>query len=105
MGSLAAASAWGLLRNAFQEYPAPKYSGLENDPMSAMSTSMPATDSFGIAIRGGSICQPKMLPLSAVHQSNPQRPFSGEDWAITGDDMTTDWYLASSKSVRASEAL
>lgn len=82
--SVAAASAWGLLRNAFQEYPAPKFAGLETDPLTAVAGYQKPADSFGVALSAGLLCQPRMLPKARTATDSSKLAFSGQEWAITG---------------------
>ena len=89
--SIAAASAWGLLRNAFQEYPAPKFSGLETDPLIAVAGYQKPADSFGVALSAGLLCQPRMLLEAGTASDSSKLAFSSQEWAITG--LTLAFYI------------
>jgi hypothetical protein len=74
-----AASAWGLLRNALQEFPALVWSGSDGGRVRARGPAgeppagpQPRPDAFGAAAAGGAWALPRMLPERAPHPaSNP----------------------------------
>ena len=74
-----AASAWGLLRNALQEFPALAWSGSDGGRVpvrgpagEAPTGPQPRPDAFGAASAGGAWALPRMLPERAPHPApNP----------------------------------
>ncbi len=96
---MAAAGNWGLLRNAFQEFPAIKWSGRDIAGATSGAVATPPTcDSFGLAMDGGAWHIPRMVP--ATHPCPPPHPRQwrkagamqhqpagstiGQAWMITG---------------------
>lgn len=88
--SEAAASAWGLLRNAFQEFSGPKFRGFDvNSQMpGSQNPSLPpaAADAFGTALGSGAWFVPRMLPKAhqAMHGIAGKR-LTGQHWIISGE--------------------
>ena len=96
---MAAAGNWGLLRNAFQEFPAIKWSGRDIAGTASGAVSSPAhCDSFGLAMDGGAWHTPRMVP--STQPARPPHPrqwrkapashvrpagiMTGQAWMITG---------------------
>ena len=96
---MAAAGNWGLLRNAFQEFPAIKWSGRDIAGAASGAVSTPShCDSFGLAMDGGAWHTPRLVPSS--HAARPTHPrqwrrasaaqvqpcgiMAGQAWMITG---------------------
>jgi len=85
MTSVASSSAWGLLRNAFQEFSGAKFVGCEVDQAGKTSSQVvppQGTDSFGAATSAGAWFLPRMLPKRASNQISAS--LSGQHWVITG---------------------
>ncbi len=71
------AGAWGLLRNALQEFPALAWSGEELSPLCPAAADgqqdiAEANDAFGSAAGGGLWAAPRLLPQSP--QQEPSAP-------------------------------
>lgn len=92
---IAAASAWGLLRNAFQEFPALKYAGVDHDPASAFVAPDVSTDAFGVSSSCGVICQPRMLPKAERDYLSQESAFAEESWTMTGKRSLLSLHLES----------
>ncbi len=70
---VAAAGAWGLLRNALQEFPALRWVGSEVSAPGVNAPALPAAaDAFGLAAGGGHWSTPRMLPQSPPQPSTPE---------------------------------
>ena len=87
-GHSAAAGAWGLLRNVFQEFAAFKWVGMDVDAASPHVPVLPAnSDAFGCASHSNMIATPRMLPhqMPAPSQGFTSRTGMGQGaWIITG---------------------
>ena len=60
----AAAGAWGLLRNIFQEVSNLRFAGHDTHPAALGSCALPAAaDAFGSAYSGSTLATPRMLPV------------------------------------------
>lgn len=86
---VAAAAQWGLLRNAFQEFARPKFSGYDVD-CAALSGwqqqgGLPeASDAFGVAMSGCAWYTPRVLPAQSAVREQPLAAIAGQHWVITG---------------------
>jgi len=86
-----AASAWGLLRNALQEFPALAWSGSDGGRVpvrgpadEALTGPQPRPDAFGAAAAGGAWALPRMLPERAPHPAPNPMTAAARDGAGAG---------------------
>lgn len=93
---IAASSAWGLLRNAFQEYPGIGFEGTEIDPISASEAPDVSADSFGCALAGNLTMLPRMLPKARESSLELGRQnFTGANWTISGGNWKCTFSILS----------
>lgn len=90
---IATASAWGLLRNAFQEFAGPSFVGCEIDTVAPSHrqelASPPGTDSFGSANYSDIWWLPRVVPTDSKPSLAEKFSFGGAHIGLTGKSRSS----------------